>query len=63
MCASNVLLRERFDKRRGKVYNTLHFSTRSLPFFNMYYELFYDKKVKVVPSNIGLLLSPIALGQ
>ena len=63
MCASNVLLRERFDKRRGKVYNTLHFSTRSLPFFNLYYELFYDNKVKVVPSNIGILLSPIALGQ
>jgi LAGLIDADG DNA endonuclease family len=50
MCASNVLLRERFEKKKtGKVYNTLHFSTISLPFFNLYYELFYDKKVKVVP--------------
>ena len=63
MCASNVRLRERFDKRTSKIYSTLHFSTRSLPFFNLYYQLFYVNKVKVVPSNIGILLSPVALGQ
>lgn len=63
MCASNVRLRERFDKRTSKIYSTLHFSTRSLSFFNLYYQLFYVNKVKVVPSNIGILLSPVALGQ
>ena len=63
MCANNVRLRERFDKRTSKIYSTLHFSTRSLPFFNLYHQLFYVNKVKVVPSNIGILLSPVALGQ
>lgn len=53
-------LRERVDKRTGKIYKTWHFSTLSLPFFKEYYNLFYKdiktngiiQKRKVIPDNI-----------
>lgn len=48
MCAGNVMLRERLDKRNNSTYSTLHFSTRSLPFFNPFYDIFYKDKKKVV---------------
>ena len=34
-------LRERLDKRTGKLYQTWHFSTLSSPFFTVYFDLFY----------------------
>lgn len=61
MCSNNVVLRERFDKRTQKTYSTLHFSTRALEIFNLFYVLFYVNNVKCVPSIIGSLLTPIGL--
>jgi hypothetical protein len=49
------------DKRTGKVYRSLHFNTISLPCFNELYELFYVNGVKIVPLNIGELLTPLGL--
>lgn len=49
------------DKRTGKVYRSLHFKTLSLPCFNELYELFYINGKKVVPLNIGELLTPLGL--
>jgi hypothetical protein len=62
-CSSNAILRERLDKRTNKIYGTLHFSTRALPFFNPFYELFYVNNIKVIPNSIGSLLTEIGLAQ
>ena len=43
----------------AKVYNSLIFKTRMLPCFNYLWELFYKDRVKIVPMNIGELLTPI----
>jgi hypothetical protein len=50
-----------FDKRTGKEYGKIRFSTYALPCFNELYELFYPKGIKKVPSNIGDLLTPLGL--
>jgi hypothetical protein len=63
MCSSNAILRERLDKRIKKIYSSLHFSTRSLSFFNYYYDLFYFNKIKVIPISIGNLLTEIGLAK
>ena len=51
------------DKITGKVHSSIRFSTYSLPCFNEYYDLFYPNgiKKKVVPLNIGALLTPLGL--
>jgi len=48
------------DKKTGKSRRNLSFATLNLPCFNEIYELFYVNGIKVVPQNIGELLSPIA---
>jgi LAGLIDADG DNA endonuclease family. len=63
MYSSNAILRNRLDKRNNKIYNTLHFSTRAIPFLNFFYDLFYRNKIKVIPSSIGNLLTNIGLAQ
>lgn len=63
MCSSNAILRNRLDKRTNKIYSTLHFSTRTIPFLNVFYDLFYLNKTKVIPSSIGNLLTNIGLAQ
>lgn len=49
------------DTRTGKIYNSLIFKTRMLPCFNYLWDLFYIDKVKTIPSNIGDLLTEVAL--
>lgn len=49
------------DKRTGKVYNSVGFKTCSLPCFNELYELFYPLGKKIVPLNMGELLTPLGL--
>jgi hypothetical protein len=45
------------DTRTGKVYNSIRFSTLSLPCLNDYYELFYKDGRKIIPNNISELLT------
>ena len=45
------------DARTGKVYNSIKFSTLSLPCLNYYYELFYKDGKKIIPKNISELLT------
>lgn len=45
------------DKRTGNIYSRLTFKTLSLPCFNELYSLFYVNGVKIVPLNIGDLLT------
>ena len=58
-CSSYPSLRIR--KRFGKENISWQFFTRSLLCFSELYSLFYANKVKVIPSNIYDLLTPVAL--
>lgn len=49
------------DSRTGKIYTSIVFKTFSLPCFNYYHELFYVNGVKIIPLNIGELLTPVSL--
>lgn len=49
------------DLRTGKIYSYTYFKTYALPCFNSYYELFYADKVKIIPLNIGELLTARSL--
>jgi hypothetical protein len=52
---------ESYDKRTDKIYRSVYFNTFSLPCFNYYYELFYLDGLKIVPKNIGDLLTASGL--
>ena len=49
------------DSRTNKEYSSLTLRTKSLPIFTEYYNLFYYKGVKVIPNNIGDILTPLGL--
>lgn len=53
------------DKRTGKVYSTISFKTLAFPCLNTFQELFYSAQPKdskkIVPDNIGELLTARAL--
>ena len=49
------------DKRTGKIYETLRFYTFSLPCFDNLLNLFYLEGKKIIPGNIGDLLTPLGL--
>ena len=49
------------DKRTGKIYQTIRFSTFSLPCFDNLLNLFYLEGKKLIPGNIGDLLTPLGL--
>jgi len=49
------------DKRTGKVYSSVRFNTYSLPCFNEFYNLFYLEGKKIIPKNIGDLMTPLSL--
>lgn len=57
---SKPIYLSRFDQRENKMktYYSVKFQTLSLPCFNIYRELFYDKdKIKRIPKNISDLLT------
>ena len=47
----------RTNKISNKVTQSIYFWTLTLPCLNYYHELFYNKKKKSIPSNIGELLT------
>lgn len=47
--------------RKGKPFSGLVFQTRQLPCLTDIYNLFYKNKIKIIPSNIYDLLTPVAL--
>lgn len=50
------------DKRTNNVYSSISFATLTLPCFNVYRSLFYNKEnKKIVPLNINQLLTPRGL--
>jgi len=60
-CLSAPRLSKYFDQRTKKEYCSMVISTRSLPLFTMFHSLFYLDGVKIIPSNIFDLLTPLAL--
>ena len=50
-----VLISEK-DKRTGKIYERLHFATRSVFGLQQWHDAFYRNRKKIVPPNIGQLL-------
>lgn len=61
-CNSEPKISERKpDPRTNKVYSRVRFHTYYLPCFNELYSLFYPEGKKVIPLNIGELLTPIGL--
>lgn len=57
LCKSEPKLNTYHDKSRNKYYYSYGFNSISLPELNYYYELFYSNGKKVVPNNIGELLT------
>jgi len=49
------------DKKTGIVHSSIRFSTYSLPCFNFLHDLFYPDGIKIIPKNIGELLTPLSL--
>lgn len=49
------------DKRNGKTYRKWHFSTRSLPIFSKFRDIFYKNRRKIIPLNISKMLSNLSL--
>lgn len=61
-CRSEPQTSERIaDKRTNKIYTRIQFVTYSLPCFNEFYFMFYPNGKKIVPFNIGELLTPLGL--
>nr|AGJ98072.1 LAGLIDADG endonuclease [Glomus sp. DAOM 240422] len=51
-----------FDKRTGQTYHWCNLHTLSFFCFASYRDLFYNEKgVKIIPANIGELLTPVGL--
>jgi len=48
-------------KLRNNTYGVLTFTTRSLPCFTELHGLFYPNGIKLIPSNILDLLTPVGL--
>lgn len=49
------------DPRTGKVYKSIYIRTLMFPCLNFYHDLFYQGKIKIVPSNLQDLLTPRGL--
>lgn len=54
-------VRTSIDKRSDQIYYAMFFVTMQLPCFNVFQELFYVLKTKIVPHNIYELLTPRGL--
>jgi len=73
MCGKQpVIYIRKPDKRTGKIYSSIAFKTYNLSCLNEYYVLFYKNSgdihlsgqpryIKIVPSNVQELLTPVAL--
>lgn len=60
-CASPPKEHSSWIKESDKPRYYIYFATRNLPCFNELYLLFYKDKIKIIPSNIEELLTPVVL--
>lgn len=59
--AEPQIINHKPDKITGKMNSSIRFNTYSLPCFNELYNLFYVEGKKIVPLNIGALLTALVL--
>jgi len=52
---------EVYDRRTCKKYYHCRFSTRSIPIFDYWRNLFYKNRRKIIPKSIAKLMSPLVL--
>lgn len=57
LCKTGPKLQTYHSKTLNKSYYAYHFNSSSLPELNYYHELFYPRGKKIVPNNIGELLT------
>ena len=62
-CTANYVpyIREWYDNKTLSTYSSITLTTMQLPCFNDLRALWYENGVKVIPTNISDLLSPVAL--
>jgi len=60
-CKTEPKISSKFDKRTNKTYSRVKFSTLTSPFFNYYHDLFYSNGKKIIPVNLGELLTARSL--
>lgn len=60
-CAGNTKTRVRTDSRTGTVNTSNMFTTRAMPFFTQFYDLFYVDGKKTIPLNVSDYLTPVAV--
>jgi len=60
-CKTEPKITKRFDKRTNKFYTRIKFSTLSSPLFNYYLDLFYVNNIKIIPANLGEILTARSL--
>ena len=60
-CTDNLVSSPKTRTANNKSYLCYTFTTRQLPCFNLYYDLFYQSNIKVVPKNIDIYLTPLSL--
>lgn len=60
-CKTEPKISSRFDKRTNKTYSRVKFSTLTSPLFNYYHNLFYLNGNKIIPANLGELLTARSL--
>nr|QBM09642.1 hypothetical protein [Dactylella sp.] len=56
-----AVIERKKDKRTGLAYKSIYFKTLSFPCLNEFHALFYNNNIKVIPSNLEDLLTPIGL--
>ncbi|BDC33821.1 hypothetical protein EMPS_mp08 (mitochondrion) [Entomortierella parvispora] len=60
-CKTEPKISSKFDKRTNKTYSRVKFSTLTSPLFNYYHDLFYLNGNKIIPANLGELLTARSL--
>ena len=60
-CKTEPKIYSRFDKRTNKTYSRVKFSMLTSPLFNYYHDLFYLNGNKIIPANLGELLTARSL--
>ena len=55
-------LLKRENRKKGIITQSLYFRTLGMPCLNYYHDLFYKKKIKVIPRNLEELLTARGLG-
>jgi LAGLIDADG DNA endonuclease family len=62
LCINQPKLDKHFNKITEKIYESIYFTSITLPCINEYYYMFYNSnRTKIIPININELLTPIEL--